>query len=292
MACLTKSRFPTKLRELVNALDEGNGRENLVSGFRKCGIAPLNRQEVLQMLPEGQEEHLNLASGVDEQILEILREMRRGPDNNRAQKPRGRLNVVPGRSVSTPRVPENEDSSSSDDESDEDVVETHAAQEEPEDREEHTDRDETVGPSEQNSGETMVKAGDWLLVRFIGGKRGKSEFRYVVQALRNMDEDQEILCQGYRSKDLVKTKFALKESDTFYVGLDEIISFLKEPETKISNTGRTVVVEFAETVTLRRFSALLSVHVYCAKKLFIAFVHVKTSCFFFFTRKHASLLLF
>ena len=94
MPCLPKSRFPAKLKELVNTLDQRNGRENLIAGFRKCGIVPLNRDEVLRMLPEGQQERLNLAAGVDEEILVILREMRRGPDNTRAQRPGGlrRLN--------------------------------------------------------------------------------------------------------------------------------------------------------------------------------------------------------
>ena len=212
------------------------------------------------MLPEGQQERLNLAAGVDEEILVILREMRRGPDNTRAQRPGGlrRLNVIPGRSVSTPRDPgEEEDSSISDDDSDEDVVETHA--ETVLESDESSDNDDPSEINKQRRGlvedlqlpkPTVIKTGDWLLVRFAGGKRGRSEFRYVAQALRDMDGEDEVFCQGYHSKDSAKTQFVL-EADTFYVGFDDVISSLNEPETKISNTGRIVVVEFFRAVNTK-----------------------------------------
>ena len=40
---------------------------------------------------------------------------------------------------------------------------------------------------------TVIKTGDCLLVRFAGSKRGKSEFRYVAQALLDTEE---VFCQG------------------------------------------------------------------------------------------------
>ena len=37
-SCLSKSRFPEKLKELVAALEEGNGRQNMIAGFWKCEL--------------------------------------------------------------------------------------------------------------------------------------------------------------------------------------------------------------------------------------------------------------
>jgi len=52
---ITKEKFPALLRELCLSVCGGNEdklhSENLVSGFRKCGIVPFNRNEVLARLP-------------------------------------------------------------------------------------------------------------------------------------------------------------------------------------------------------------------------------------------------
>ena len=50
-----------------------------------------------------------------------------------------------------------------------------------------------------------------MLVRIAGGKRGKEGFRYVTQALRDEDSDGETYVQGYRSRDVAKTQFMMKE---------------------------------------------------------------------------------
>ena len=52
---LTKDMLPRLLNKLYNKLyeDDTETSENLVSGFRKCGIHPLNSEEVLKRLPDG-----------------------------------------------------------------------------------------------------------------------------------------------------------------------------------------------------------------------------------------------
>lgn len=52
-ASIPKYVFPTLLKELMNNLDE-NKRSNLIAGFEKCGIHPLNKQKLLDRLPENQ----------------------------------------------------------------------------------------------------------------------------------------------------------------------------------------------------------------------------------------------
>ena len=48
-----------------------------------------------------------------------------------------------------------------------------------------------------------------------------------------------------------KTQFVKKESDRFYVEFDDIVSFLKELETRMSRTGRNVYVEFSGSVSCK-----------------------------------------
>ncbi|KAK3872422.1 hypothetical protein Pcinc_022496 [Petrolisthes cinctipes] len=50
-ACLPKSEFPKQLSKLMEKLQK-NVTKNIQSGFRKCGIHPLNAEEVLSRLPE------------------------------------------------------------------------------------------------------------------------------------------------------------------------------------------------------------------------------------------------
>lgn len=43
-----KDKFPALLKKLCDSLKE----ENVIAGFKKCGLAPLNRNKVLSMLPK------------------------------------------------------------------------------------------------------------------------------------------------------------------------------------------------------------------------------------------------
>ncbi|KAK4315437.1 hypothetical protein Pmani_013354 [Petrolisthes manimaculis] len=52
-ACLPKSEFPKQLSKLMEKLQK-NVTKNIQSGFRKCGIHPLNAEEVLSRLPESE----------------------------------------------------------------------------------------------------------------------------------------------------------------------------------------------------------------------------------------------
>ena len=58
---------------------------------------------------------------------------------------------------------------------------------------------------------SRTKAGDWLLVSLLGGRREETRFRYVAQTIAPYDEeDDSISVQGYRSTNSVKTKFSVR----------------------------------------------------------------------------------
>jgi len=83
--------------------------ENLVSGFRKCGIVPFNRNEVLSRLPQQEpsgtsavnENDTNAAAvAVSDAVLQHLKTMRYGGDSDQpTRKKRSRISVEPGCSM-------------------------------------------------------------------------------------------------------------------------------------------------------------------------------------------------
>ncbi|XP_046988993.1 uncharacterized protein LOC124594667 [Schistocerca americana] len=95
-----KDELPGLLKKMMDKLQE-NIIKNLQSGFRKTGIFPLNKMEVLQRLPKAVlEESLQSLSGVVGEIfIEELQKKREEVTGCRAPKRRRRLTVPAGRSI-------------------------------------------------------------------------------------------------------------------------------------------------------------------------------------------------
>ena len=98
-ASIPKDIFPQLLSQLIKVLKEGNGKANLIAGFRKCGIVPLDVTQLLARLPNAnQSTQKDDATAADSSLIEILTELR-GEGPKRAKKSK-RIAVVPGKSVS------------------------------------------------------------------------------------------------------------------------------------------------------------------------------------------------
>ena len=93
---LSKDVFPSMLTQLVKEL-EHKGKENMKAGFRKAGIYPLNRNEVLSRLPSTE---ASATDEVSDSFIKHLEELR-GNDVTEKRKKRKKIDVVPGKSVST-----------------------------------------------------------------------------------------------------------------------------------------------------------------------------------------------
>ena len=101
-ATVPKDKFPALLKKLCDSLKE----ENVISGFKKCGIAPLNRNKVLSMLPKiiDDEENQNPKNiqknteAVDRSFQELLQSLRHDQTPKIRQK-RTKVNVKPGKSI-------------------------------------------------------------------------------------------------------------------------------------------------------------------------------------------------
>lgn len=113
-ATIPKNMFPRLLTKLINAIDT-NRMSNLKSGFAKCGIVPLNRQKVLDMLPSNTETVNNNASisdAIDNSLVSFLKSMRYGDTNGKkSQQRKKKIQVAPGKSVTATFSPSSEDES-------------------------------------------------------------------------------------------------------------------------------------------------------------------------------------
>lgn len=102
-ATIPKDKFPLLLKKLCDSLKG----ENVIAGFRKCGIAPLDRNKVLSMLPgtgivDKNQDMNNLeesTNAVDNSFKELLQSLTQD-QTPKPRKKRTKVNVQPGRSVS------------------------------------------------------------------------------------------------------------------------------------------------------------------------------------------------
>ena len=96
---LPKELFPELLNELLVKM-EVKDAENMKSGFRKSGIYPLDRNQVLARLPGSVD---GAAEAVSASFIEHLVQMR-GEDKDAPRRKRLKVSVVPGRSISADDV--------------------------------------------------------------------------------------------------------------------------------------------------------------------------------------------
>lgn len=95
VSTLPKDMFPKLLKKVLDDL-EGNMSSNIVSGFRKAGVYPVNKQEILNRLPT-QDRAVNLDL-IGETFLSHLEQKRNEIVTPRSIR-RKKLNVPPGQSV-------------------------------------------------------------------------------------------------------------------------------------------------------------------------------------------------
>lgn len=99
---ITKEYFPSLLNKLYKEVVIEGTSNNLVSGFRKCGICPLDRSQVISRLPQTQStEEIPVeqtVQTVSDAVLDMLRELRPSTSNN-PRKKRTKVSVEAGKSI-------------------------------------------------------------------------------------------------------------------------------------------------------------------------------------------------
>lgn len=76
-----------------------NSKANIMAGFMKTGIYPINKEEVLSRLPLVKSNENK--TEIEKSVLDLLKEMRYGTMNIIEPKRKKKLEVIPGRSVGT-----------------------------------------------------------------------------------------------------------------------------------------------------------------------------------------------
>lgn len=91
---LQKQHFPLLLKQLVAAL-EPNGATNLIAGFRKCDIHPVNVDELLAMIPRAEGDK----NAIERTFLQSLKSKRSELTGTKTSK-RKKIAVAAGKSIS------------------------------------------------------------------------------------------------------------------------------------------------------------------------------------------------
>ena len=166
-ATVTKDLFPGLLRKLLERISPRQ-KENLKSGFRKCGIYPLDSQQVLNQLPDAASvDGLLPREQVSEVFLDHLQELRQG-GKSVPQRKRKRLGVEPGKSVSGYSTTDDSSQESSDEtiplpeQDDEPRIEEEAGTEEDVSSPEISDEEQ----SNQHENDDFEE-GDYILVKYM-----------------------------------------------------------------------------------------------------------------------------
>ena len=175
--CVPKKVFPRLLKELTNELN----KENLISGFKKCGIYPLDRNQVLNQLPnEDNPWEANLQ--IDKCLIDILKSA--SGKNDAAPKRGKKISFAPGKDISVSTVKdtesEGEEESESEDESDIDIESENELQDT------NFSEDDNENPNPKQSSKTPVKGSlrvsDWIVVKYdiATSSKLKSSIQYFV----------------------------------------------------------------------------------------------------------------
>ena len=95
---IPKHTFPDLLEQLYQNI-EANSEKNLKAGFKKCGIVPVNRNKLLEMIPAEPENVAETTTVLDSSLTSVLKELRyNAPTQKRRKK---KLQVPAGKSVSS-----------------------------------------------------------------------------------------------------------------------------------------------------------------------------------------------
>uniref|UniRef100_A0A8D8ZCA1 Uncharacterized protein n=1 Tax=Cacopsylla melanoneura TaxID=428564 RepID=A0A8D8ZCA1_9HEMI len=80
-----------------------------------------------------------------------------------------------------------------------------------------------------------IKPNDFILVKVVGGKRGKQTYNYLCIVEKIDTKDEVIYVMELRSTDKLKTTFTPKENDKFVCPFNDLIGILPMPEFNVSN---------------------------------------------------------
>lgn len=154
-------------------------KKNILSGFKKGGNVPLNRQEVLRCLPEEPIEVEDVeVEAANNSILDLLKELRyTQTPKSRVQK--SKLNVAPGKRIQFDSESDSASSNIDNAKTANNIEYDEHESDQSMDFEEPEDTSPSLSPSPSPScnkysdmlSQTDINVGDWVLVKFPVDKK-------------------------------------------------------------------------------------------------------------------------
>lgn len=228
---LPKDCFPSLLCEVMEEIQKSVAH-NIKSGFRKCGIHPLDPLEAISRLPQEQQAaSTDNAAALDSSVIDMLKEMRHGSGeaSTTAPKRKKRLAVQPGQSITT-KSPRTEDT--------EDITEDEHNLDDPQEQQATSStaiKDPTAetapqpGTSTQRTGNQNVgevAPADWLVVKVPFDSMKK--FRYFIALVVHVEPEIHVKFLKH-VRGTCHTFVYPKIDDYSDIDLDDIIKVLPEP---------------------------------------------------------------
>lgn len=255
---LPKDCFPALLSEMMDKI-KGSAKDNLRNGFRKSGIYPLDANQAISRLPEEPAKTDFEASkhALDSSVIDYLKEMRHGTEDTTLSKPRKkkRLNVEPGRSITTKSLREmNEATDDDENELDEDTttaelprrtsgkvkpkpVKRETSKKNYRERGHQPTTEMIQQPSTSSQEQNVTYTGeiepsDWVIVRVPFDKKTGKElrYRYFIAVIEEIISDSEINVRFLKHVKGTCHTFVNPERDDYgEVSKEDIIKVLPEP---------------------------------------------------------------
>ena len=238
---VTKTAFPGLLKKLFEEVcdDDNPVSENLVSGFMKCGIYPLNRQKVLERLPStskanGTEtDDGKIGPVVSAGVIEMLSKMRH-PGTKQTQR-RANIKVKPGKSISIEDLDSSTTSEDTEDTLTQDTSDVSSESSEPADSvsDMETDpakNDESSSCNHIDSQEN-ISIDQYVLCRFLMKKTIKNYIGKVTEPENDDEEDGDYYVKFMRRAPTTEAKFIWPTvTDKGWVHDSQILTVLKTPQ--------------------------------------------------------------
>lgn len=243
LAAVPKDTFPHLLTKALDKMDKvqpkpntpysditSGIKRNLMSGFNATGVYPFSKNKVLDKLPS--EDDVS-SQEVESTLTAFLKEARYGNNSNQQIRKKKRLDVAPGKSISTRngdmRTPSPQPGTSSQDDSQLDPIEVDMDQTElsnqnnQEDKDNQSNVDDNLAEEDE---ESECTHGRFVLVKFFT-TRGKETYKYVCQIIQT----DPLLVEGYKAVQNSKT-FKRIPNDISEIDRCDIIAFLPKPVEK------------------------------------------------------------
>ncbi|KAJ2937287.1 hypothetical protein O0L34_g19527 [Tuta absoluta] len=232
-----KESFPSLLRQAILDMDKKPSKNDapsepsavkrdLVSSFKATGIYPLDRERVLKNLPEDSPSP-EIDTVVRDSLTDFLREQRYGQQSELSRKKK-RLNVEPGKSVSTLDSPSCSDMNQDHDKPDEtgehssvSPVATNSHSQINTNETANDDQSDYESENELNDSRPRGPAVCQFILAKFNLTKGKKTYHYLC-SIEEVSEDK-LVVQGYKSQKKSKLIFRVVPDDLSIIEETDII---------------------------------------------------------------------